>query len=301
MELTGYAHRDYARSLAEFGVPLELPASGGWLLRRPIGDTGYSDAMGPYPLFCCQNWSGLRADLDALARDLVSVVLVSDPFGKYDEVLLRSCFDHVAPFKTHFVIDTRRPGACGKADHRRRARKALRHVSVEICADPAGRLAEWVSLYDQLIRRHTIIGIQAFSLESFRRQFAVPGLTFLRALSQEGECIAGQLWYAHREVACYHLGASNSLGYEYGCSYALFSAAIDSFQGKVRWLDLGGGAGYTDRDDGLTQFKRGWSNDTRPVWLCGRVLNMERYIELTASARAEHACYFPAYRCPHTG
>ena len=107
--LTGYLHPDYASSWSEFGAPLHLSACGGWLLRRPIGDTTSHDAMGCYPLFCCSNWSALPQDLNAQRGDLVSIVMVADPLGDHTPELLETCFDYVRPFKDHFVVETGPP------------------------------------------------------------------------------------------------------------------------------------------------------------------------------------------------
>ncbi len=78
---TGYRHPLYAASLAEHGTPRRLPASDGWILERDIpGFTG-RDAMGCYPLFCCGRWDRLADDLRELGDGLVSLTLVTDPFG----------------------------------------------------------------------------------------------------------------------------------------------------------------------------------------------------------------------------
>jgi len=63
--MTGYLHPHYAESLAEFGVPLRLPKSGGWLL-RPTVDGVQADAMGTYSLFDCSDWKSLKRDLNQL-------------------------------------------------------------------------------------------------------------------------------------------------------------------------------------------------------------------------------------------
>ena len=81
----GYAHPFYAASLAEFGAPLRLPRCGGWVLERSVPGGHARDAMGCYPLFVCQDWRALAADLDDLDGP-VSLSLVSDPFGDYDEI-----------------------------------------------------------------------------------------------------------------------------------------------------------------------------------------------------------------------
>ncbi|HUI55913.1 MAG TPA: hypothetical protein VLY04_13140 [Bryobacteraceae bacterium] len=294
---TGYAHPAYVEALSEFGRPLALPASGGWLLERPIGTTGLADAMGAYPLFCCTDWMALSEDWNTLrGRELVSAVLVADPFGRHDAPLLEKCFDRVAAFKMHFVIDLQQPGPYGTAHHRQCARRAFRDMAVEVASLDEAMLGEWATLYQHLIERHAIAGMRAFSRESFRRQFAVPGLLCFRAASRSGECVAAHLWFTQDEVAYSHLAAANGCGYRLGASYALYSAAIEFFRGKVSCLNLGGGAGSKDGSDGLTKFKAAWANTARTAYLCGKILNPQRYHELAAAAGARGAEYFPAYR-----
>ena len=295
MHTHGYAHPLYAQSLAEFGTPLHLPASGGWLLARSIPGSPAQDAMAPYPLFCCSNWNGLQDDLSTLWHDLVSVVLVADPFGAYDEGLLHACFDRVTPFKQHYVVDLERGGSFGKSHHRYRARSELRDVTVEVCEPSEQLLADWIALYSHLVQRHSLAGIQAFSAESFRVQFTVPGLVALRALDQSGECVGVQLWYVQGEVAFSHLTAASERGYHLACLYAVYETAIQHFRGRVRWLNLGGGAGLNAASDGLTKFKEGWSNGSKTAWLCGRVLNARAYEQLSNFLQTS---YFPAYRQP---
>ena len=235
----GYAHAAYIDSLAEFGRPLHLPSSGGWLLERNIADALHRDAMGPYPLFSCANWKRLAADLDELKNDLVSVAVAPDPFGDYDVELLRTCFDRVITFKPHFVVDLSQPGPYGGRHHKYYARKALRDVTVDVASNPAGMLADWIGLYDHLIRRHALKGIKAFSPQAFRRQFETPGLVVVRASTADGACVGAHLWYIDRDVAYSHLAATNDTGYRLSCSYAIYEAALEYFKGKVRWVDLG--------------------------------------------------------------
>ena len=41
------------------------------------------DGIGCYPLFACRKWKGLAQDLPALADRLVSLCLITDPFGDF--------------------------------------------------------------------------------------------------------------------------------------------------------------------------------------------------------------------------
>ena len=107
-KVAGYTHALYAQSLAEFGTPLELPSCGGWILKRRIPGYPNYDGMGCYPLFACQDWALLEADLENIGNQLVSLAIVSDPFGRYSPAHLQQCFqDVVTPFKEHFVVELR--------------------------------------------------------------------------------------------------------------------------------------------------------------------------------------------------
>jgi hypothetical protein len=297
--VNGYAHADYAASLAEFGSPLLLPECGGWILERSIPGTPHYDAMGCYPLFSCGDWSALAQDLDAIGTGLVSLVLVTDPFGDYSEELLLSTFRDLAkPFKEHFVVDLlATPEKFVQPHHQRNARKALGAIAIEK-PDPVGLCAqEWSSLYANLVNRHRIKGIAHFSESSFAQQLRVPGALILRA-TREGRTVGMTWWFVSGGVGYYHLGASSDEGYELRASFGLFWRAIELFRAEgLRWLDLGAGAGVADDpEDGLSRFKRGWATGTRTAYLCGRIFNRDRYDQITVARGIKAASYFPAYR-----
>ena len=292
----GYAHPAYAQSLAEFGTPLELPRSGGWLLERAVPNSPWRDAMGCYPLLFCRDWSELRADLAALEGRVVAVSAVPDLFAANDPAMLRDCFrDLVMPFKEHFVTDMQRPLAESVSRHHRKyARKALREVQCDVVADPPAFLDEWMELHQTLVARHEITGIRAFSRRAFAMQLSLPGIVVVRA--KHGETTVGaQLWVQHEEVAYGHVLAFSQLGYDVGAPYALYWSALEHFVGRVRWCSFGGVSG-TDVAvaGGLGQFKRGWATTTRTAYFCGRICDRARYEELAKVNPA--ATFFPAYR-----
>ena len=297
--VTGYLHPGYAQSLAEFGAPRELPRSGGWVLERQIPGFPYHDAMGCYPLFACKDWSQLHADLEDISNELVSLSVVTDPFGEYDSIYLQRCFkDVVIPFKQHFVVDLNRPlDTFVSSHHRRYARKALRQLYVERCGDSTQFINKWVDLYTALIERHNIKGILAFSGSAFEKQLSVPGIVVFRAVYEEST-VSTLLWYIQGEVGYYHLGASSDLGYELWASFALFWSAIEYFAANgLRWLNLGAGAGVrSDGIDGLSRFKRGWSTGTRTAHFCGRIFDQKKYLEIVRAKDIPETEYFPAYR-----
>lgn len=292
----GYLHPGYAESLSEFGTPRALPRSGGWILERPIPGFPYRDAMGCYPLFCCQDWSQIGADLEEIGTELVSLSLVTDPFGNYDYDLLVRCFDFARPFKEHFVIDcSQSMQTFVSKNHRYQARKALKKVSVELYRDNSRIIDQWMDLHNNLILRHDIRGIRAFSRQSFIKQLNIPGMIVFCAY-YESDIVGAALWFIQGDIGYAHLVASNDAGYELGAFYALYWRSIEYLIDKVRWLTIGAGSGIkSDTKDGLSFFKRGWSTGVRPVYFCGKIFNNERYSEII-KLKGSATSYFPAYR-----
>jgi hypothetical protein len=293
----GYASREYAESLAEFGAVRHLPACGGWLLETRIPGSDLADGMSCYPLFCCNDWRQLANDLESLADDLVSVRIVTDPFADLEASQLKEAFpDACYEYKQHFVTDLTLPlTSIVASHHRRNVRKALDAVSVRNATPNAELSANWQPLYDNLIDRHGIGGIAKFSRQSFERQIATPGFTAFSAL-EGGETCGATLWYVRGDVVYYHLGAYSDRGYKLGASFALFWSALSYFAERgVRWAALGAGAGLSSAESGLTRFKRGWATHTRPVYFCGRILQPAAYAKLVGSSRPK-ASFFPAYR-----
>ena len=281
----------YAKSLSELGVPVELSRSGGWVLRRPIPESSHWDAVDPCPLFCCRNWSALKRDLDDLAGDLVSVAIVTDPFGNYREPDLTGAFPELTRvYKDHFITELGEMSdrSLGK-HHRYSVRRAIGKIDVDICSDPRSQVDEWVRLYRVLVEKHGLTGIHAFSRASFESQLAVPGMVMVRGYHL-GELAAAHLWLVRGDVAYSHLAASSPDGYRLGALYALYAKAIEHFRRGLRFLDLGAGS------SGLGRFKRGFATGTRPAYLCGRILNKDVYESLRGTSGGSEFDFFPAYR-----
>jgi hypothetical protein len=298
--MLGYAAEEYARSLAEFGEPLALPRSGGWLLSRALPNESGRDAMGCYPLFCCTDWKGLRDDLQDLPADIVAVSLVADPAAEVTPAKLQDCLPDVCyHYKDHYFADLSRPLSSFVASHHQRnARQAAKSLRVERLENPAEYLATWNDLYGQLIGRHDIRGQAAFSPAAFQQQMRVPGLRLYAALQDE-QIVGMVLWMVSETTAYYHLAAYSDAGYALKASFAIFWHSLEVFAAEgIHRTALGGGAGTFAASEGLSRFKQGWSNETRPAYLCGRILNANRYAELSAQSGNSRSSYFPAYRTP---
>jgi hypothetical protein len=295
--LKGFGSAGYAQALAEFGTPTLLARSGAWYLQRAIPGSADRDGLGNYPFFMCQDWTGLADDLADAGRELVSFAAVPDPFGAYDEALLRRAFPDVCVhFKDHFVADlTRPPDEIISSHHRQYARKACKQVEVELVTTPLTYLDQWMVLFGLAIEKFKITGIRAYSRESFAQQLAVDGTVMLLA-RYKGEIVAIHFLYMDGEAAYAHMAASNDTGRKVGAAYALYEADIRYFTGKVRWIDWGGEPGVAAGNAGLSSFKGGWSTGTRPAYFCGRIFKRDRYEALLREKNIPETKYFPAYR-----
>lgn len=297
--MSGYASPEYAHSLAEFGTPVALPDAGSWLLARDVpGGDDWKDAAGCYPLTCCQRWEGLPLALAKLEGEIVSVAMVADPAAGVAMELLRDCFPDVCyHYKDHYFADLSQPlDSFVASHHRRNARKAAQAVSIERLRQPAEQLETWKGLYANLVLRHSIQGIAAFSPAAFAALMRVPGLRVYVARAG-GEVVGMLLWLIQNDVAYYHLAAYSEAGYELKASYALFWQSLETLAAdRLSWAALGGGAGVHSASEGLARFKQGWSTETRPAYFCGRIVDRQRYGELVALAGGGASGYFPAYR-----
>lgn len=297
--LPGYLNPKYARSFEQFGEPTYLPGAQGWLIKRPIpGSAPAYDAMGCYPLFCCQNWSRLGHDINALQTDLVSLVLITDPMSTPERHELQACFNDVRAYKRHYVVETRlSPVEYVNKSHRLHALKALRTVKVEVCDTPLQYLGDWIRLYAILADRHSISGLRRFSAEALESQLTIPGMVMFRA-SVNNRTVGLDLWYIQGNVAQGHLTAFDDTGYKHRASYASKWTLLEYFRNRVRWINLGAGIS-ADESDGLSYFKQGFSTGIKQSWLCERIFQPKKYERLTDAkgfSLPHTPHYFPAYR-----
>jgi hypothetical protein len=296
--INGYHHPDYACSLAEFGEPFKIKNCEGWILKRFIPGFQYQDAMSCYPLFSCRDWSKLCLDLEEIANDLVTLTMVIDPFADADYRHLKNCFDIIRPFKSHYIVNLSKNWE-DKIDrrHKQKIKKALNEIEIEVCHEPIRYIDEWAFLYDNLIQRHKIDGIRAFSKECFRKQLSIPGM-FLIIGKLHKEIIGGNLVLMRDKVAYDHLAAFSPLSYQVNAAYGIFWNTFKFLAEQgIQYLDIGGVAGTeAGKKCGLDQFKRGWTKDTQQVYLCGRIFNSAVYEKICREKGISETVYFPAYR-----
>jgi hypothetical protein len=297
-ERGGYSNERYAASFAEFGKLLPLNGADSWLLVRKIAGTPFSDAIGAYPFFMCEDFSKCATEMSGLAEGVVSVALVPDPFLGLSYQQLQVQFDIAIPYKTHYLVDLDVTfDRYLRKNHRYYAKRSRSRMAVEMAKDASAYAVEWVELYRHLVERHGIAGLRAFSPKALAEQLSVPGCHYFRAV-HENSVVGALICYLDRGVVYAHLTSTTPLGQTLMAQYALLWNAIEYFRGRAKWFELGGVPGSSDQDsgEGLAFFKRGWATVTCQAYFCGKILNRTRYGELCVSFGAPNSKHFPAYR-----
>jgi hypothetical protein len=290
-----YATERYAQSLLRNGYIVPVPEWGCFVLVRPILGQ-LEDASGPYPITIMAQGADISGGLRRLwALDLVSVVLVVDDFHRPSIERLAAEFDFVRPFKTHFLHKPAEGPPRYDKHHRYEVRRARRSVDVAIL-DLDSKLEDWMALYSVLSTRHQLSGIHDLPREHHATLAGLGGVTAIGAWA-DGELAACHIWVHNAGRVHSHLAASSERGYACGAAYAVNDASLKHFAG-AELVNFGGPAGAADhQDDGLALFKRGFANATARSYVCGKVLNHERYRWLTEQKTVgQDETYFPAYR-----
>ncbi len=292
-----YATETFANSLSHWGQAWRVDAWNCYVIKRPIADEAF-DAAGVYPITPLEPNIDITAGLSQL-RDagFVSIVLVFDDFHRPDLVELKKHFDAVNDFKPHYVY---RPDK-GKLDydshHRRAVKTAYKHVRTDIIALSDG-LDEWARLYDALTATLKLEGLHAFPHEHHQAIASMEGVIAVGAWLDK-ELVSCHVWVDDGQYMHSHLVASNEKGYEFRAAYAVNDTSIQYFANR-KLLNFGGGAGnIVGSDDGLARFKKGFSNDVAGSYICGVILDKDKYQQLVdARALSQPTNFFPAYRAP---
>lgn len=265
--------------------------------------------MGLYPVFSCTDWDALGPAITSLKKTNsaetepvfrpVSLTLVTDPFCPLGSDGLGAIFDLCHPLGDHWLIDLGRPLMPSK-HHRKKLRRAGPARIEAAPADPALGPA-FADLYAELARKKGIRDMRRFDAESLAAQVAVPGAHLVTARDETGALIGADLYYLDGEVAHAHLSAYAARGYDRSVSYPMIAAAHEYFATRASWINLGGApASDAGTGGGIGHFKRGWTEQTRPTFLCGAVLDRAAYDTLTRT-RAPDTDWFPAYRAGEFG
>jgi len=290
-----YSTIQYAKSLSHWGRPFHVPEWDTNVLIREISP-GFEDASGTYPIAILDKNADIARGLERLRKHrLISVVLVLDDFHRPSLKTLHQYFTVIKQFKTHYIHDNNKEKIIYNRHHRYELRQALKSVDVAPL-DLQNNIENWSALYSNLIVHKELTGLHAFPLKHHIALGKLEGITAIGAW-QKDELISCHVWVSDGDYVHSHLAASSAQGYANRAAYAINDASIAYFS-NAKIINFGGGIMQTNKTlDNLAQFKRGFSNNIALSYVCGAVLDEERYADLLLkNATIQQTDFFPAYR-----
>lgn len=289
-----YSSKQYAEAFKSDYKPIYLPTTKSYMLERKVLDTDLLDISACYPRYLVDDYNNIKKDIDYLkSKGFISLVFASDVFSTKELEDNKILFEHFKPFKEHFICELK--SYQGHSNHHKyEVKKASKLAEVKII-DLRKYLHEWILIYQVLIQKHNIKGVQYFSPQYFKSIANLDNLYTVAAF-RNNELISAHIWIAHQDKVYSHLAASNDTGYETCASYLIYDYSINYFRDKgFSSLDLGSGAGLENANSGLTFFKQGFANDKRWSFICGKILDCLKYNQLSGLIKNSGE-YFPAYR-----
>jgi hypothetical protein len=291
-----YADPQFGASHSEYGEVIRLARSEAVVLLVPLLTSGRHDAFGPYPLLSTRSPDLLVEDLVQM-RDLgaVTFTAVLDPMEPLVPPDVR--WDIHRPYKTHFLTVPGAQTAGPSRHHRRELRVAASRVSVSVQSGAEADIDRWFNLWDAVQPTRSVAGMRSGSRHALTEQFGLSGAYAMWATAG-GVDVAAQLVLFSATTAYAHLAVSNRLGREARAMYALDAALVEMAMAMGLTVHWGGAAGPSDTADGLTAYKRGWSNASRTAWIVGSVLDPDAYLSVGGTLPVDGAAWFPPYRSP---
>ena len=296
----GYSTRAYRDSFRPFGPVLTLPESGLHLLRRDLPD-GRFDLAGLYPYSSAPDWAALPGDIATLkGSGAVALSLVTDPFAEEAAVQATKGLDLQTPFKTHFIVDLKQDWRARRTRNTRYyATRGLALQDTGVVEDPAAYADAFWTLYAEAADRLNMGGLQRLSPQIIADHLVLEG-AFLVTAHVADRLTGAMITVQTGDVAYLHIMGMVPDAVHLHTSYALFHTALAHLEDLgCRYVSLGGAAGNSDDpDDGLFQFKKRWTTETRQTWLVGAVLDAPACLDLNAQSGMANTSYFPPYRAP---
>ncbi len=290
-----YASRAYAQALAGEGSIIHVSELDTWAIPRQVAGTDEWDAQMPYPFSpIARPCSGVHLRNTLKEQGIVSLVGVTDALDDGCD-WYPAVFDFVRPYKDHYVIDRDHAPVQVSRHHRYEIRKSERVCETGVVS-LQDRIDEWCALYDTLVARHRLGRSHKFSRSYFEVLARMPEFVAIGA-TIGGRLVSCHIWVRFDGRAYSHLSASSEEGYHHAAAYSVMDYAIAHFDG-CRLIDLGGVPDNSPSGPGLQRFKKGFANGTRRNWICGSIVDRDRYDSLSRGIDNGPAAtmYFPAYR-----
>lgn len=252
------------------------------LIQRRIANTGYYDLASVYP------FSVDSLDLFAPPRDAITTTVITNPLGNNSTMIGED-------YKLHAVAECNLfRMAILPENHRRNIKKCQVQALTLVSISPADNADDLINLYPNLIKRHNINGVTAYTPDQLRTLLKVPGAVLFKVRCVEYGIVNVSLFYIYKDDAYYHLSCQSDHGYKINSNFLMMYDAIRFFKSLgLNRVEIGS---HPDGaiNDGLARFKTGFSTCTLPNQIFKYIHKPDIYAKLCVDRDLNG--YFPAYR-----
>ncbi len=283
----------YGASLCHHGTPFRLRGWDAALIRRTIGDTPYTDCIGPWPYATLpENPDQIKVfHDDMIAQKLISFSACARPGQHLEEAAWRSAGYEVITLKPHYIHHPHLPPPERSAKTRANLSKARRHWQTALLTPSKPELEQFSAWHNELNQRKDMSLFTRLPFEHFQQLTGLDGCHMMTASDDNGPAAAVILMLAGDEVHC-HAQAGASHAYTHRAFYALYDAILKHW-GSTHTIYLGGAPGGKD-GPGIERFKRRFANTTSEVMMVRAILDSQTSDHL-AQTRGDPQ-WFPPYR-----
>jgi hypothetical protein len=284
---------DYLYSLEHIGSKLNLPKSGISLVKRPIDGTNHFDGMGVWP-YCTQpNPEVIQIFREEMISEgLISYFAILRPDYPASANAFKTNGFEIHKLKEHFVYDPSLPEPCYSSKTRfniNRGKKLwkLEPIALQCYAN------EIASFHERLASLKSFSRITHLKSSHFTKLAKLQGVHTVGAFDKMG--LGAVLITVHdgNEIH-FHTLTGAERAYKKNAFYALYNDALERW-GRSSLIYLGG-VPFSENAQGISRFKKRFSNRYASVEMVRIILNREISQELARNKNATANDWFPPYR-----
>ncbi len=181
---------------------------------------------------------------------------------------------------------------------RQQIKKSInKNCTIKIIDDPSEHeIANFLDLYNKTMDKNKASKKYYFSKSLITDHFTIlKNHCILIYANLNSEIIGGSLFIYNKDIMNYHLSGTISINGIFQSDLILWEAIKLAKEKGLKYFHFGGGRG---KNDGLYQYKRGFSKITFPFYYGKIIFNQIKYDELIKlnPKSSESENYFPAYR-----
>lgn len=296
-----YVNYEYINTLNNIGEPYKLPNLDLTCVKRLIpNEEDVYDIIGPYPFIIFEDIENELSQINSTVKKFkdnaitLSLILLFMDAEKIQKVIKMN-LDYFSFFKTYYAVRHSLPLPILNTNNRRNIMKARKNLMFEFI-NKKDDIEEIFEIYRNNVQTKSLDATHTFSLEHFK--FIIQfNDTLVSVVKHNNVIVSFYIWVKVGEkLYNHHLSGSTNIGKKNGSSHLCLWESIQYFHKNKTDLLLGSNSGSTnDPDNGLSRFKKSYSNFEASTYICGIIFNERMYDQLNMGID-KSLNYFPLHR-----